>query len=520
MSDKTRDAINIVNAVKDASPMTITDIFSNTNKVASLAKNLFNNKIDQLSDDTTKTTSRSALNAFIALIGWVFSFIIYIIIYVIALCFYIIQFVFNIFFNFSKFFGDYEFFYDFDEDSNYAYFIFMDILKERVEKDESDKIDNNTPGNIHYDINEIHNDIIRKLQNKLEKYNTLIRDLKIQKDKEDEERISNEKLQAKLNNNTSNTYANIKSEEIKTLWNTATTSVPNTIYKYLTLIFLCLKLFLELVFSAAKYIVSGFFLILKFSSHSFLNVFQQSALKWSRPFAGLMILVMIILVMVLVTYNMYAPEEELYNSSFANIGGGSFDYTSMFNDNSSFFEALNRLPLEFYSFVNDFRFFYQELLKRLKFFMNFSSEIIDDATNFAREPEDYERTKNTTDNIYDNIYTFNAHYISTIINKLPPDTAIDELKKIINLPTLEKNNYVVHLIKPKNIKETVNKSTELKLDLTINNSKDDYSWKIKCEDSKFFNDVCMIKDITISDNKTLNTCGIIDTKTNNDYNNI
>ena len=202
MSDKTRDAINIVNAVKDASPMTITDIFSNTNKVASFAKNSFNNIIDDpLSKDTTKTASQSALNAFIALIGWVFSFIIYIIIYVIALCFYIIQFVFNILFNFSKFFGDYEFFSDFDEDCNYAYFIFMDILKERVEKDESDKIDNNTPGNIHYNINEIHNDIIRKLQNKLEKYNTLIGDLKIQKDKEDEERISNEKLQEKLNNN-------------------------------------------------------------------------------------------------------------------------------------------------------------------------------------------------------------------------------------------------------------------------------------------------------------------------------
>ena len=78
MSNKTKDAINIVNAVKDASPMTITDIFSNTNKVASFAKNSFNNIIDPLSKDTTKTASQSALNAFIALIGWVFSFIIYI----------------------------------------------------------------------------------------------------------------------------------------------------------------------------------------------------------------------------------------------------------------------------------------------------------------------------------------------------------------------------------------------------------------------------------------------------------
>jgi hypothetical protein len=83
-----------------------------------------------------------------------------------------------------------------------------------------------------------------------------------------------------------------------------------------------------------------------------------------------------------------------------------------------------------------------------------------------------------------------------------------------------KNNYVVHLIKPKNIKEIVKNPNQLKVDLTINNSKDDYSWKIKCEDSNFFNDVCMIKDITISDNKIPNTCGIIDTKTNNDYNNI
>ena len=154
--------------------------------------------------------------------------------------------------------------------------------------------------------------------------------------------------------------------------------------------------------------------------------------------------------------------------------------------------------------------------------MNFSSEIIDDARNFAREPEDYERTKNNTDNIYDNIYTFNAKYISDIIATKDEKEIIElrELREIINKLTLDKEKYVVHLIKPKDIKDCVDYSSALGLNLSINNSPNDISWKIKCDDNAYFNNTCTIKDIDITDKET-HTCSITDAiKTNKDYNNI
>ena len=208
---------------------------------------------------------------------------------------------------------------------------------------------------------------------------------------------------------------------------------------------------------------------------------------------------------------MYAPEEELYNSNFTNIGGGgSYDYKSTYNDNTSFFEALNRLPLEFYSFSNDFRMIYYELLKRLKFFMNFSSEIIDDARNFAREPEDYERTKNNTDNIYDNIYTFNYEYI----DKLP------KINKSL-IPIIgDKKLYVYNLVEPKT---DIKISTYYNIDHSFNinelNGEGEYIYSLKCNDNNngLIDSDCKI--MTIDDTKCINKYEVKEEDTS-DYKNI
>ena len=530
MSDKTKDAIKIVNAVKGVDTMSLTDIFSNTSKqtedIHAKIKTFIDPKISN--EEGPKAGASNLVQAIASLIGFIISIIIYIITYIIILCLYIILFIYNLLLRFAKLFGDYEFFNDFDgEIPNFAYFLFIDILKNKSESDKKLNLENDTPGNIHYEINEIFNNIKRKLQNRLEKYNSLIKSLKIERDKEEEEKNNNELFQESEANKKEITFANINSSERQVLWNsmqvTTFNDIPKIIFNFFALLFSYLKLFIQILFEGLKYILSGCFLIAKFCSKSFLSTFQQATLRWSRPFAGLMIIVLLILVMVLICYNMYAPEEELYNSNFTNIGGGgSYDYKSTYNDNTSFFEALNRLPLEFYSFSNDFRMIYYELLKRLKFFMNFSSEIIDDARNFAREPEDYERTKNNTDNIYDNIYTFNAKYISDIIATKDEKEIIElrELREIINKLTLDKEKYVVHLIKPKDIKDCVDYSSALGLNLSINNSPNDISWKIKCDDNAYFNNTCTMKDIDITDKET-HTCSITDAiKTNKDYNNI
>jgi len=533
MSDKTKDAIKIVNAVKGVDTMSLTDIFSNTSKqtenIHSKIKNYISTTPNFSNEGGVQTGAKNLVIAFLTLIGFIISIIIYIIVYIIILCFYIILFVYNLLLRFAKLFGDYEFFNDFDgENSNYSYFLFIDILKDKSESNKKFNLENDTPGNIHYEINEIFNNIKRKLQNRLEKYNSLIKSLKEDRDKEEEEKKYNEIFQESEANKKELTFSNINSSERKALWTSlfngikeaSFKDIPNIIMNILTFIFINLRWFLGMLFEVVKYVLSGCFLIAKFCTKSVLSTFQQASLRWSRPFAGLMILILIIFGIAFACYNMYAPEEELYNSNFSNIGGGSSNnYKSTYNDNTSFFEALNRLPFEFYSFVNDFRIIYYEILKRLKFFMNFSSEIIDDARNFAREPEDYERTKNNTDNIYDNIYTFNAKYISEIIAN-NNEREITELKNIINKLTLDKEKYVIHLIKPKDIKDCVNYSDVLKLDLSINNSPNDISWKINCGDTAYFNNTCKIKDIAITDTD-IHTCSITDAiKTNKDYNNI
>ena len=104
--------------------------------------------------------------------------------------------IYNLLLRFAKLFGDYEFFNDFDgEILNFAYFLFIDILKNKSESDKKLNLENDTPGNIHYEINEIFNNIKRKLQNRLEKYNSLIKSLKIERDKEEEEKNNNELFQ-------------------------------------------------------------------------------------------------------------------------------------------------------------------------------------------------------------------------------------------------------------------------------------------------------------------------------------
>ena len=97
MSDKTKDAIKIVNAVKGVDTMSLTDIFSNTSKqtedIHAKIKTFIAPKFSN--EEGVNDGASNLLKAFASLIGFIISIIIYIIAYIIILCLYIILFIYN-----------------------------------------------------------------------------------------------------------------------------------------------------------------------------------------------------------------------------------------------------------------------------------------------------------------------------------------------------------------------------------------------------------------------------------------
>ena len=517
-------AKSVINLINENKPLSITDIIKFSNKYALSAKNSFDD-IMKYEKFKKKHWFLRFLMGFGIILGSIFSSIVYILVFVCLLCYYIIFSIINFLGIFTKFFGDYEFFHDFDSDKwNFKYFLFLDVLKENII--------NNKEENITVNITEIYEDIKSKLKNRLEKYNDLIKSLKEQKDKEDLEDKDYNMFQEYQAFQKSLKFSEINSNELRTIF----TENINIFIKVIYLIIFGLKFLMQFIFAVVKFIVTSILLLFKFAFKSFISLLQQALLKWSRPFAGLMILVFLILGIVIISYDSYAPNEELYNPNFTDIGGGSsssnsnYDYTNMFNNNTDFLTALNRLPLEFYSFVNNFTSIYYDLLKRIKFFMNFGNEIIDDARNFAREPDDYERTKNNTEHIHDNIYTFDADYIDTLISTQTTITSNYELilRQMLNT-IVDKTKYVVHLIRPNEISEMAPEIISENLKNEINYIKlkiePDYSLAIKCatehsSNIAFFNENCTINGVDINIIKTSGKSESCSTYLEKDYDNI
>lgn len=516
-------AKSVIDLINTNKPLSITDIIKFSNEKASSYKNSFDNRM-KYEDLKEKKWFLQFLMGFGIILGSIFSFIVYILAFVCSLCYYIIFSIINFLGIFTKFFGDYEFFDDFDSDnSNYKYFLFLDVLKENII--------NNKEVDIKVNITEIYKDIKSKLKKRLEKYNDLIKSLKEQKDKEDLEDKDYNMFQEYQAFHKSLTFSEINSNELRTILKESTSTFTSVFY----IIIFGLKFLMQFIFAVVKFIVTSILLFFKFAFKSFISLLQQALLKWSRPFAGLMILVFLILGIVIISYDSYAPNEELYNPNFTDIGGGSsssnsnYDYTNMFNNNTDFLTALNRLPLEFYSFVNNFTSIYYDLLKRIKFFMNFGNEIIDDARNFAREPDDYERTKNNTEHLYDNIYTFEADYINSLISTQTITSDYEYILKEKLNTIVDKTKYVVHLIRPNEISEMAPEIISENLKNEINYIKlkiePDYSLAIKCatehsSNIAFFNENCTINGVDIDKIKTSGKLESCSTYLEKDYDNI
>jgi hypothetical protein len=436
----------------------------------------------------------------------------------------------------SKLIGDIEFFWDVDASNGKPYFyerfLFIDLLDKDVKhRNVKDNYDTSQLGD---EIKEIVTRINTILKNRLQKYKSIIKNLKDKQKQEEEENKALEKWKEYVSNETANLQTKITSDELITLFDnfgSGTKTTINTFKDFVNFIWNAFKFILKFISLIIGFIIKYAFELLKLLMIvilSFFKSFMQFATtwfgKWTRPFAGFMILLFIIGIIVLSVYFTYETDDvdldrgggDFSGLDTGGIGGNNNRKRFTYDENTNIFDALYRLPGEIYSFTNDFTIFYNEILKRITFFMNFSSEIMNDARNFGEDAIEYSRTDNiNSEGINDNIYTFDALYIKDLLNKKATDAIkTNDLYKYIMANSIDKK--VVHLIKPKEIDVYTNQQIS-GLKVNIENINGDGEYKIKC-DGEFFDKSCKIKQFKAD---KIDSCNNIDkTPKDTDYNNI
>ena len=535
------DAKSIVEGILLSKPNTsLGDVLSNTNKNAEeFAKNRLK------TFESLKEIWGGKVSVFYYIL-YPFAIIAYIIIYIIAFILYIIYFI--IFYiitlssRLSKLIGDIEFFWDVEPGNGkpefYERFLFIDLLDKDVKypkgkdgKDDTRYYDTSQLGD---EIKEIVTRINTILKNRLQKYKSIIKNLKDKQKQEEEENKALEKWKEYVSKETANLQTKITSDELITLFNNFGSGTKEGVGwagKIVYFLYNAFTFFLKFISLIIGFIIKYAFELLKLLMIvilSFFKSFMQFATtwfgKWTRPFAGFMILLFIIGIIVLSVYFTYETDDvdldrgggDFSGLDTGGIGGNNNRKRFTYDENTNIFDALYRLPGEIYSFTNDFTIFYNEILKRITFFMNFSSEIMNDARNFGEDAIEYSRTDNiNSEGINDNIYTFDALYIKDLLNKKATDAIkTNDLYKYIMANSIDKK--VVHLIKPKEI-DVYTKQKIDGLKVNIENINGDGEYKIKC-DGKFFDKSCKIKQFKADEIKSCNN--IDKTPKDTDYNNI
>jgi hypothetical protein len=138
---------------------------------------------------------------------------------------------------------------------------------------------------------------------------------------------------------------------------------------------------------------------------------------WSKPFAGLVILVVFIIFIILIFFG----EDD--SSSSANSGGvgtgsmvgsGNFNFFSNMgrgganNNNTDIISVLQRMPQNIYAFIDKLSMAYS----RFSNYVSTSSDLISNLSDTT--PIINDRTEKGTGGLYDNIYTFDYNYIDSI----------------------------------------------------------------------------------------------------------
>lgn len=427
------------------------------------------------------------LSFFINFVYFIFSPLIWICVNIFSIIVYLLK---KLHDALSYFAEDYKLFNIFDE-KQYKNFLLLDIFKKEHEdykeksyQDEENKtfIQNNAK-----DIKNIKSisDYIKGfIDLELLSYKNLCSDYKQKYENQKQSENNKEEYLKKLSNQKDIARSEISSKQKMFLANTT----AGAFSKFINFLMYALE-WVKLFIIALLYILKALFL--------------SFGTKYNRAWSGFIILLIIIAVIIYVIFDAYAPKNDINVNRNSSQSKKNRPNDNRFNyNNTNIFDALNRLPSELYSLVDDINIFYTEFSNKVTFFMKFSSEIIEDTRNLAQEPIEYPRTKNqNTDGICDNIYTFEKKYLNIIF------------KEKIHFP---ENTDVIHLILPNNPEKFGTTSNVLKPDIIG-------EYYIDCESNvelkKFFNEKCIIrKDLNGGSNCIENTG--VGSPEIQDYNNI
>jgi len=177
-------------------------------------------------------------------------------------------------------------------------------------------------------------------------------------------------------------------------------------------------------------------------------------MMWTKPFAGLVILVGFIAFIILV---FFGEDDDTSSENSGGVGTGSLLGPSNFsifsntqggraNNNTDIISVLQRLPQNIYAFFDKLSAAYSRFSK----YANSSSDFLNslsDTTPITEKRK--EIPNNNTEGLYDNIYTFDYTYIDGI--KGTTQTKIDEPDEPEKTTMLNKHTHVYNIKRPKKV---------------------------------------------------------------------
>ncbi len=175
------------------------------------------------------------------------------------------------------------------------------------------------------------------------------------------------------------------------------------------------------------------------------------------------------------------------------LGGGFIGGANNMNSNkkTDILSVIQRLPENILSFIDNIIFAYSRFTE----FVNNSSEIINEiSSEFSNTPPDVKDriVHPETEGLYDNIYTFDYHYLDKI-NVLSTDISTS----LFTEPT-NKNSYVYNLIQPNSniqISKYYNMNHSNSISSILNGGINEYIYELKCIEDNIIGSNCKLKTI-------------------------
>ena len=227
-------------------------------------------------------------------------------------------------------------------------------------------------------------------------------------------------------------------------------------------------------------------------------------MMWTKPFAGLVILVGFIAFIILVFFG----EDDEPPENSGGVGTGSLVGPSNFNlfsknmqgsggsnNNTDIISVLQRLPQNIYSFFDKLSKAYSRFSK----YANSSSDFLNslsDTTPIIYDRPKQDKDKANSAGLYDNIYTFDYNYIDAIKGTT---TKIDEP---VDVPVQVKTTYVYNIKRPNNKRpdkvgnSKISEYYGIQHDYTFDKggtNKDEYIYAPKCGTNNYVYDDCTVK---------------------------